>query len=123
MELKIYRKIKASPEEVYLALTNPFTIELWTDEPAVMEEKAGTEFSWLDGEITGRNLEFIPNELIRQVWYFEGVESEVTIRIFPDKSNTQIRVEQINIPDEAFENIKQGWNETFLDALIDFFEA
>lgn len=123
MELKIARKIKSTPEEVYRALTNPFTIELWTNEPAVMEEREGTEFSIFGGNITGRNIEFKPNELIRQVWYFEGEESEVLIKLFPDKARTRIVIEQAGIPEDAYENIKSGWEESYLDPLTDFFEA
>jgi activator of HSP90 ATPase len=123
MELKIAQKIKASPEEVYRALTNPFTIQLWTDEPAIMEEKNDTEFSILNGNITGRNLEFIPNQLIRQVWYFDGSESEVLIKIFPDKAHTRIIVEQSGIPEDAYENILSGWKDSYLGPLTDFFEA
>ncbi|MFN2395802.1 MAG: SRPBCC domain-containing protein [Bacteroidales bacterium] len=123
MELKIARKIKSTPEEVYRALTNPFTIELWTNEPAVMEEREGTEFSIFGGNITGRNIEFKPNELIRQVWYFEGEESEVLIKLFPDKARTRIVIKQAGIPEDAYENIKSGWEESYLDPLTDFFEA
>lgn len=123
MELKIARKIKSTPEEVYRALTNPFTIELWTNQPAVMEEKEGTEFSIFSGNITGRNIEFKPNEMIRQMWYFDDKESEVLIKLFPDKSNTRIVIEQTGIPEDAYENIKNGWNESYLDSLTDFFEA
>jgi len=123
MEIKIAQKIKGSPEEVYRALTNPFTIQLWTDEPAIMEEKAGTEFSLFNGNVSGRNVEFIPNQLIRQIWYFEGTDSEVLIKIFPDKSNTRIIVEQTGVPEEAYENILKGWKESYLGPLTDFFEA
>jgi len=123
MEIKIAQKIKGSPEEVYRALTNPFTIQLWTDEPAIMEEKAGTEFSLFNGNVSGRNVEFIPNQLIRQIWYFEGTDSEVLIKIFPDKSNTRIIVEQTGIPEDAYENILHGWKESYLGPLTDFFEA
>ncbi len=123
MELKIARKIKSTPEEVYRALTNPFTIELWTNQPAVMQEREGTEFSIFDGNITGRNIELKPNELIRQNWYFDDKESEVLIKLFPDKTRTRIIIEQTGIPEDAYENIKNGWNESYLDPLTDFFEA
>jgi len=123
MEIKLTKKIKATPEEIYRALTNPFTIQLWTDQDAVMEETEGTEFSFFNGDITGRNIEFKPNELIRQVWYFDDKESEVVIKIFPDKNYAQVRVEQTNIPAEAYENILSGWKESLLGPLADFFEA
>ena len=38
-DFKKYFKIPATPEEVYIALSNPFTIELWSGYPAVMDEK------------------------------------------------------------------------------------
>ena len=48
--------INATPEEVFSAITNPFTIELWSGYPARMEAKEGTEFSIFDGDIAGRNI-------------------------------------------------------------------
>lgn len=123
--IKLYRKINSTPEEVYRALTNPFTIELWTNEPAIMSETPGSEFSLLGGEITGRNLEFEPNKMISQQWFFEGEEEEsvVTIKLFAEKGGTQVQVLHTGIPDDAYENMLQGWKEFYLDALQDFFEA
>ena len=121
--IKLTRRINATPEEIYLALVNPFTIELWSGEPAVMSEVSETEFSLLDGNITGKNLSFIPNKEIKQIWYFgEDTDSMVTIRLFPDKSNTQVWVEHTGIPEEAYDNMLDGWNHFYLDPLKDFFE-
>jgi len=44
-------KVKATPEEVYMALTNEFTIELWTGYPAVMSAEAGSQFEMWNGDI------------------------------------------------------------------------
>ena len=49
LQLKIY--IKASREEVFNAITNPLTIELWSGYPAVIEAAAGREFFLFDGDI------------------------------------------------------------------------
>jgi activator of HSP90 ATPase len=57
-ELRKYYRIKGTPEEIYAALINPFSITLWTGGEAKMEEKPGTEFSLFDGDIEGKNLEF-----------------------------------------------------------------
>ena len=116
-------RIKATPEEVYRALINPFTIELWSGEPAVMCEEPGSEFSMLDGNIMGRNLAFEKDKLIEQQWYFgEDHVSEVSVKLFPDKAYTQIRIEHTNIPEDAYENMLVGWKEVYLASLIDFFE-
>ncbi len=121
--IKLQTRIKATPEEVYLALTNPFTIELWTGEPAVMSEEPGSEFMMLDGYITGKNIAFEPNKSIRQIWYFgDDQNSEVFIQLFPDKAYSQIRIEHTGIPEEAYDNMLEGWNEVYLDSLKVFFE-
>lgn len=118
-------KVSANAEDVYAALTNPFALELWTGCPAVMSTEPGTEFELWDGCICGKNLEFRPNELIRQEWYFGEQEepSIVTIKITA-RSNvrTEIYVKHINIPDEDYDNIAGGWDEDYLGSLRQFLE-
>lgn len=124
--MKNYKKyyiLKASPEEVYVALTNPFTIQLWTNEEATMSTEPNSEFSLLGGNIEGKNLEFIENKKIVQQWYFgdEEPKSIVTIKLHAHPSGTSVELNHTNIPDEAFEEIKDGLNEIYFGGLEDFF--
>lgn len=114
----------AAPKDVYNALTNQAMLEIWTGEAAVMEEKEGTEFSLWDGSISGKNLEFVKDHKIVQEWYFGEQESPsvVTIKLHPDKDGTSMEVVQTNIPDEAYDNIVEGWKEDYFDALNELFE-
>ena len=122
-EFKKYYKLNASPADVYNALTNPVMIEIWTGEPVVMSAEPGSEFSLWDGAINGMNIEFIANQLIVQRWYFgEEEDSVVTIKLFPDKKATRIEHHQTNIPDEAFDDIVEGWNEEYFGNLMQLFE-
>ncbi len=116
--------LKATPEEVYTALTNPFTIELWTGYPAVMEEQEGMEFSMWDGDIVGKNIHFEPNRKVVQQWYFgdEYPSSTVTILLFKHNRGTKARVIHENIPDEAYENMKEGWDNNYFGNLQRFFD-
>ena len=41
-DYKQYYILPAHPEEVYAALTNPATIQLWSGEPAVMSTEPGS---------------------------------------------------------------------------------
>ncbi|MBE7178501.1 MAG: ATPase, partial [Mucilaginibacter polytrichastri] len=41
-DFKKYYTIPASPEDVYLALTNSATLLAWTGEPAEMSEEPGS---------------------------------------------------------------------------------
>lgn len=120
---KKYYTIPAPPEEVYLALTNPFTLELWTGEKAEMSVIPGSEFSLWEGAIVGKNLEFEENKKIRQQWYFGEQEeaSIATIKLHEDKKGTSIEVNHTNIPDEAFEDISEGWTFSYMAALYEYF--
>lgn len=117
-------KINASCEEVYKALTNSFTIELWTGYPAKMEPVTGSEFEMWEGDISGLNLEFIENRKIIQEWYFgEQKEKSIVILTFSSKGNkTIIELSHTNIPDEVFDNIKNGWDKDYMGSLSNFFK-
>ncbi len=119
---KVFR-INAEPSDVYSALTNPFTIELWSGYKAEMSTEPGSEFSLWEGDITGKNIEFIPDRKVVQLWYFGDriEESIVTISIAPDRENSTVTVEQTNIPDEEFDDIAEGWREYYIGAISSFF--
>ena len=119
---KVFR-LNAEPSDVYSALTNPFTIELWSGYPAQMSTDPGSEFSLWEGDITGRNLEFINDKLVVQEWYFgsQAEKSIVTIQIAPDRGNSLVTIEHTNIPDEEFSDIAEGWREYYVGAIINFF--
>ena len=116
--------IKAPAKDIFNALTNPLTIELWTGYPAEMEPVAGTEFSLWEGDISGRNLEIEPGKKIVQEWFFgdENKPSVVTIELNEVKGNTTVELTHTNVPDEAFENIDYGWKEYYFGALKKFLE-
>jgi activator of HSP90 ATPase len=116
-------KIKAEPSDVYAALTNPYTIELWSGYPALMSSEPGSEFSLWEGDITGRNLEFIQDKKVVQEWYFgdQTERSIVTITISADREDSMVTVEQTNIPDEDFGSISEGWSENYFEAISSFF--
>ena len=76
-----------------------------------------------EGAIVGRNIDFEPNKKIVQQWYFDGQpeESIVTIKLHPDKHGTSVELRHTNIPDEDYDEITEGWNDTYFGNLEDFF--
>lgn len=122
-DYKKYFSIEATPGDVYNALTNEATIQLWSGEKAIMPLEPGLEFSLWDGSIVGRNLEFIPGKKIVQEWYFGDQEaaSIVTIILHASKTGTSAELRHINIPDADFDNIVDGWNENYFGSLIGFY--
>jgi activator of HSP90 ATPase len=116
-------KINAEPSDIYSAVTNPYTIELWSGYPAQMSTEPHSEFSLWEGDITGKNIGFVQDKQIVQEWYFgnQVEKSIVTITISPDRENSQVTVEHTNIPDEEFNDIAEGWREYYIGAIINFF--
>ncbi len=120
---KKYYTIPAAPEEVYLALTLPATIQLWTGEEAEMSTEPGSEFSLWEGSIVGKNLAFEEGKKIVQQWYFDDQEeaSIVTIKLHPHKQGTSAELLHTNIPDEAYNEMVEGWDENYFGLLIRFY--
>lgn len=122
-DFKKYYSIPASPDEIYLAMTTPATIQLWTGEPAEMSTEPGAEFSLWDGSIVGRNVEFEPGKKIVQQWYFDTQpeESIVTIKLHPDNQGSSVELKHTNIPDQDYADIVDGWNNIYFASLIEFY--
>lgn len=123
-DFKKYYLLSGKPEEVYNALTNPATIQLWSGEPAEMSTVPGSEFSLWEGSIAGKNLEFIPGKKIVQEWYFGDQEepSIATIIIHDHKNGSSVELRHTNIPDEDYDNIIEGWNINYFGSLDEFFD-
>jgi activator of HSP90 ATPase len=122
--IKRYYTLKASPSDVYNALTNKTMLEIWTGEEAVFETVPGTEFSLWGGSITGINVEFEKDKKIVQKWFFgeETENSEVKIVLHFHKKGTSVELHHTNIPDDAYENISDGWDTDFFGAINELFE-
>jgi len=123
-DFKKYYIIPEEPEIVYQALTNAATIKLWTGEDAEMSTEPDSEFSLWEGSIVGKNLEFEHGKKIVQQWYFDGQDepSIVTIKLHVHKDGTSVELRHVNIPDEAFDDIADGWTNTYFRSLSEFYE-
>ena len=77
----------------------------------------------MDGAIEGINLAFEENKKIVQQWYFGDQEeaSIVTIKLHEKEEMTSVELRHTNIPDEAFDDIVEGWNEVYFGNLQEFF--
>ena len=115
--------LNATPQDVYNAMTNPLMIEIWTGEPVVMSTDPGSEFEIWDGAITGQNVEFVPDKLIVQRWFFgEEEDSNVTFKLHPDRKGTWVELLQTNIPDNAYDNMVEGWDVDYFGNLQQLYE-
>ncbi len=125
-DFKKYYELPTTPDQVYLALTVPTTIYLWTGAEAIMSTEPNSEFSLWNGDICGKNIVFEENKKIVQNWYFEGItdDSIVTIKLHPGKKvgTTSVELIHTNIPDDDYADFAAGWDEYYFGALQEFFE-
>jgi len=123
-DFKNYYIIPAQPEEVYIALTNPATIQLWSGGKAEMSTEPNSEFSLFDESIFGKNLEFEEGKKIVQEWYFgdQPEESIVTIKLHPHKKGCSVELKHTNIPDTEYDDIVEGWNDIYFASVLEFYE-
>jgi len=117
-------EMKASPDEVFDALTNPAVIEKWSGGSALMNDEVGTEFSLWDGSIHGKNVEIISNQKIVQEWY--GGEwdrpSKATFTLTAKAEGTTVDLLHENVPDSAYKDIDEGWKKYYLGPMREMFE-
>lgn len=120
---KQYFIIPALPDEVYKALTNPATIQLWSGEVATMNTTPGSEFSLWEDSIIGKNIEFEENKKIVQEWFFGDQEepSIVTIKLHNHKQGTSVELNHTNIPEGDYDDIVTGWRENYFGSLEEFY--
>ena len=124
-KFKFNIEIKATTEEVFNALTNPYQIAIWTGYPAIMSTEEGSEFSLWDGDICGKNMTIVPNKEITQEWYFGDQEKKsiANIKLKQKTANiTKVELYHTNIPSEDFEDICEGWKEYSLGAVKTYLE-
>lgn len=123
-DFKKYYIIPAPPDQVYLALTNEATFQLWSGDKADIQAFPGGEFSLWDSSIVGKFLDLEPSFKIVQQWYFgdQKEESVVTIKLHPHDQGTSVELRHTNIPDDDYNDIVEGWNEVYFASLREFYE-
>lgn len=125
MDFKYEIKIMADPEEIFSALTNPFQIGLWSGYPADMKAEVGYVFSLWEGDITGVNLEIVPDRLLVQEWFFGENEEPSIVRLELKKERnpgTIVQLFHTHIPEEVFEEITEGWKIYYLGSMKNMLE-
>ncbi|MDO8635413.1 MAG: SRPBCC family protein [Dehalococcoidia bacterium] len=107
----------ASRHEVYELLIDAKKHSELTGSDVKLSRKAGDKFSIYDGEIEGVNLELVPDAKIVQSWRYsdwpKGHYSRVAFSLKDVEGGTRLTFIQEHVPDEHYEDIKQGWRDYY----------
>jgi activator of HSP90 ATPase len=117
---------KASPLEVYEALMDEKKHSSFTGGGAKISRKVGGTFNISDGDIEGKNLELIPGKKIMQLWRYsdwpKGHYSTATFSFAETGKGTRLIFTQTGVPDDKYEDIKQGWKDYYWEPMKEMLE-
>ncbi|MFX1325717.1 MAG: SRPBCC domain-containing protein [Promethearchaeota archaeon] len=107
--------IKAAPHDVYEAFMDSKTHSKFTESKAKISREVGGDFSVFEGTINGKNLELVPDKKIVQTWRSEdenwskGFYSTITIIFEAVEEGTLIKFTHVDVPESAYDSVKDGW--------------
>lgn len=129
MQTKTLRQavtIKTTPDNVFNAFMDSRKHSRFTGGEARISKRIGGEFSVYNDYAIGKNLELIPNQLIRQTWrasdWPDGAISEIKLELEPTHLGTRISFTHKGIPLSEYEKIKSGWSEFYWKPLKAYLE-
>ena len=123
MSIPIHQEIdfKASPEQVYKALTDAKQFSAFTGLPAEIHSEAGGTFKCFGGQITGQMTELIPNQKIVQTWHVamwpDGISSVVRIQLKAQSGGTRLILDHSDFPEDNRDHLDAGWPRMYWEPL------
>ena len=120
--------IKTTPHEIYEAFMDSKIHSKFTEGKVKISREIGGSFSVFEGDLTGKNVELIPDKKIVQTWRSEGENwpkgyySTITINLEPVDSGTLIKFTHVDIPEGAYESVKEGWDSYYWEPLKELLE-
>lgn len=120
--------ISATPQQIYVALTDAIQFSEFTNAPAEINPEIGGQFSCFGGMITGQTIEAVPDELLIQAWRAGNWEAGIySIVKFEFKkvsdSETRLIFDHTGFPKEHLEHLAQGWHDKYWEPLKRYLNA
>lgn len=117
--------LKATPAQVYQALTQGEKFAAATGAPADIGAQAGAAFSCFGGQIIGRQIELRQDRRIVQAWraapWPDGLYSLVHFELSPSGKQTRVTMDHAGFPAEMKPHLDGGWHKMYWEPLAKFF--
>ncbi len=89
-----------------------------TGHPVTIEPRPGTAFRAFDGMLTGTMLHVDPKRLIVQTWRSanwpaDAIDSVLTLSFWQEADGARIELVHVNVPDDDFAGVSQGWEKYY----------
>jgi activator of HSP90 ATPase len=118
--------LPAEPAQIYELLTNGAKFGAATGQPGKGGGAEGAYFQLFGDWLSGRQIELVPNERIVQAWRFmdwePGVYSIVRFTLTPEDGGTRLVLDQVGVPEAAYEHVRTNWHGFYFDPMAEHFE-
>ncbi len=112
--------IRASPEDVWRALTDPKEIKEWSGANAYFIPQPGALYTLWDGNISGKIVEAVPQRKLVQTWKpqeWTRTDSVVTFTLTPGKDETRVDLLHVNVEESDYDGTSEGWDIYYLGVI------
>ena len=120
--------IKTTPHEIYEAFMDSKIHSKFTESKTKISRENAEVVNLNVTNINGKNVELIQDKKIVQTWRSEGENwpkgyfSTISLTLESVDEGTLIKFEHIDVPEGAYESVKEGWNTYYWDPLKDLLE-
>jgi len=120
--------IKNTPHEIYEVFMDAKKHSKLTESKAKVSREIGGSFSIFEGALSGKNIELIQDKKIVQTWrgdgenWPKGYYSTITLILEPNDKGTLIKFSHVDIPEESYESVKEGWDTYYWEPLKEMLE-
>ncbi|OBA20038.1 hypothetical protein METBIDRAFT_44970 [Metschnikowia bicuspidata var. bicuspidata NRRL YB-4993] len=108
-------------EQLYITLLDPARVSAWSRSNAQIQAKEGSEFLLFGGSISGKILELVTNERIRQAWRLDswrtGHFAELDIQLKQGAGETTMVVKWSGIPIGDEDRVKGNFQDYYVRAI------
>lgn len=110
--------LPATPDKLFDMYLDAETHTAFTGMSVTLERHAGGVFRAFDGMLSGKILHIEPKTLIVQTWRsanwpFTAMDSVLTLSFWAAEDGARIELVQVNVPDEDFAGVSQGWEKYY----------
>jgi len=120
--------LPAAPERLFDMYLDPREHAAFTGLPVTIGAEAGDAFRAFEGAIWGTILHTEPKRLIVQTWRSVNfpagtVDSILILSFYPQDGGGRIELTQVNIADEDFAGVSQGWEKHYWTPWRNYLES
>jgi activator of HSP90 ATPase len=116
--IQLAASLPAAPDRLYDMYLDPVQHAAFTGAPVTISAIAGAPFNAFNGVLTGTMLQVVPKRLIVQSWrspYWgpNDLDSTLILNFLPEKDGGRIELTQVNVVDNDFAGVSQGWEKFY----------